>query len=194
MTTGPVVHPAVHYGNSTQAQKEFIRAKIDQSLAACQSCLVDALLERSTHDSGDFADEFSYDNVANFWRYVCPNCGGTVSRELETVELCACCDRLAKNCECDPDDKDIHEEDGHTCDGCDLVYENLDKLDTEAEEIYEWWLIADNWTKDALLEAGECVLETDYGDWWGRTCTGQAIILDPTFWNIFQEGVLLHKE
>ena len=48
----------------------------------------------------------------------------------------------------------------------------------EAEkEIFEWWIVSD-WLLNRLEERGEPILRTDYGDWWGRTCSGQAISLD----------------
>lgn len=44
-------------------------------------------------------------------------------------------------------------------------------------DIYEWWLVSD-WLADHLRRFDEPILDTDYGTWWGRTCTGQAILLD----------------
>jgi hypothetical protein len=54
------------------------------------------------------------------------------------------------------------------------------------KEIYEWWLVSD-WLLDKLEAEGEPVLRTDYGDWWGRTCTGQAIALDSVIQKIAKE-------
>lgn len=53
----------------------------------------------------------------------------------------------------------------------------------EFQEIYEWWAIT-GWLAEQLVSAGEPILKNDYGYWWGRTCTGQAIILDGTFQKI----------
>ena len=47
----------------------------------------------------------------------------------------------------------------------------------EPQEIYEWWIV-DSWLLGKLKEHGEHILCTEYGSWWGRTCTGQAIFLD----------------
>lgn len=45
-------------------------------------------------------------------------------------------------------------------------------------EIYEWWLVS-GWLADQLREHGEHVPEGDcVQDVWGRTCSGQAILLD----------------
>lgn len=58
-------------------------------------------------------------------------------------------------------------------------------------EIYEWWRVSP-WLAEKLDDAGECVLENDYGCWWGRTCTGQSVIMDGTFqtvaWSILGDG------
>jgi len=56
------------------------------------------------------------------------------------------------------------------------------------KETFEWWLCS-SWLCDALRDMGEIVIDNDYGCWWGRSCTGQAIALDATFWEIFQNGL-----
>ena len=56
--------------------------------------------------------------------------------------------------------------------------ENLNDAETdEYQEIFEWWAIS-NWLADKLKEHKEPILDNDYGTWWGRTCTGQAIKMD----------------
>jgi len=60
---------------------------------------------------------------------------------------------------------------------------NLYDSDNEPQEIYEWWLV-NNWLADKLKEQGEPVLFADSHCYWGRTCTGQAIILDSTIQEI----------
>ena len=52
------------------------------------------------------------------------------------------------------------------------------------QDIFEWWAVGE-WMKDQLLEQGEPVLENDYGTWWGRTTTGQAIALDSVIETIY---------
>jgi hypothetical protein len=54
-------------------------------------------------------------------------------------------------------------------------------------EVLEWWLITDDWVHGHLRRVGEAVLDNAYGTWWGRSCSGQAISLDPTFWGIYQQ-------
>lgn len=57
----------------------------------------------------------------------------------------------------------------------DLAQEN--GFEPQPNEIYEWWLVSD-WLAEKLNEFEQPILETDYGIWWGRTTTGQAIKLD----------------
>ena len=47
----------------------------------------------------------------------------------------------------------------------------------DMNEIYEWYLVSD-WFLDRLREINEPVIDNDYGEYWGRCCTGQAICLD----------------
>ena len=50
-------------------------------------------------------------------------------------------------------------------------------------EIYQWFRVS-SWLAGKLQEIGEPVLDNDFGYWWGRTCCGQAIILDGTMQQI----------
>lgn len=45
------------------------------------------------------------------------------------------------------------------------------------QEIFEWWVVSP-WIAKKLLLAGEPVIDNEFGQWWGRTTTGQAIALD----------------
>lgn len=68
----------------------------------------------------------------------------------------------------------------------DIVNYGCKDEDGEEREIMQWYFINDNWTREKLIGLGEPVLDSDFGAWWGRTCHGQAIIQDPTFWNIYK--------
>ena len=56
----------------------------------------------------------------------------------------------------------------------------------EPQEIYEWWLVS-HWMAEKLRERGEPVLQNDFGTWWGRCCTGQAIYMDGVIEHIYDE-------
>mgnify|MGYP003648398895 CR=1 FL=1 len=53
----------------------------------------------------------------------------------------------------------------------------------EPVEIYEWWAVTD-WLAQKLNAINEPVLSNAYGHWWGRTCSGQAMIMDGTLQQI----------
>lgn len=64
----------------------------------------------------------------------------------------------------------------------DFIAEKEDER--EVQEVYQWYLV-DSWLANHLREIGEPVLDTDSNHLWGRTCCGQAIILDGTFQKLY---------
>jgi hypothetical protein len=54
----------------------------------------------------------------------------------------------------------------------------------QTKEIYEWWLVS-NWLCEKLAEEGESVIPHE--NIWGRTTTGQAILLDGVITRIQQK-------
>ena len=46
-------------------------------------------------------------------------------------------------------------------------------------EVLEWWRVS-SWLCARLAEIGEVTIDNGYGHWWGRTCSGQAYIMDGT--------------
>lgn len=50
-------------------------------------------------------------------------------------------------------------------------------IEDEPQDILEWWLVTKRLADD-LEEIGAPVLRTEYGDWWGRTTSGQHPGLD----------------
>lgn len=82
------------------------------------------------------------------------------------------------------------------CYRCKREYHCLDSETGECEtcfednqmpqEIFEWWLISPWFSKRLLLE-GQPILDNDYGVWWGRCTTGQAIILDYVIQRIYED-------
>lgn len=72
----------------------------------------------------------------------------------------------------------------------DFSYEKVSNLFEESEDgesefkgIFEWFAVS-RWLAKKLNDIEEPILENDYGQWWGRTCFGQEIILDGTFQTI----------
>ncbi len=58
---------------------------------------------------------------------------------------------------------------------CELLLENTVCLDNE--DILEWWLVTP-WLARRLQDNGETVIGQYDCNWWGRTCSGQAIYMD----------------
>ncbi len=56
----------------------------------------------------------------------------------------------------------------------------------EPQEIYEWWVVS-YWLTIKLRQHGEPILNNEYGTWWGRCSTGQAILLDGVIEAIYDE-------
>ncbi len=95
---------------------------------------------------------FSWDDVENLYR--------TFDGKLLTPTACESCGQQAE----------YLDNEALTCKKC---FEDS----SQAQEIYEWWLVSD-WLVIMLRKAGEPILNNDYGTWWGRTCSGQAIYMD----------------
>jgi hypothetical protein len=65
------------------------------------------------------------------------------------------------------------------------LYLPEDDTDGETKEIFEWWLVTSELASD-LKVVHEAVLDNDYGQWWGRTCTGQSIAQDGTMYRVIE--------
>ena len=49
--------------------------------------------------------------------------------------------------------------------------------DPQAKDIFEWWVVS-GYLLERLERLSEPILKNEFGEWWGRTCTGQMIALD----------------
>lgn len=76
-----------------------------------------------------------------------------------------------------------------TCLNCGEQYPSCDKcinecpkcktnsIESEAQEIFEWWIVS-SYLYSKLKEHNEPVIEWGNNCYWGRTCSGQSILLD----------------
>ena len=194
----------IYYSNATEAQRDYIRAQINNDLGNNQSALVTELLNRGI-------DGFGWDYVQGMWPsdddihisfsepIENPYGEGQVEVfydiefELDGVVEKICVDSEDLNPKYINSNMSMEEvlEDVLHRRSSDEAYEAIERLKDQVgpAEIFEWYSITSSFVRRALLNQGEAVLQTDYGDWWGRSCTGQAILLDHTFWDIYQEGV-----
>jgi hypothetical protein len=171
---------------------ELARKFISNGLSVCQSALVNELVEQGF-------DGFDYDDIENLYpdpsawgldecREFLQERGGRMPEDdpylMDDAEL----RRELLNIGIDPGEDDtatlraavIANYDDGIIPG-NHYWRNRVRDIAEPAEIFEWWVIADSMVLDDLLAQGECVIDNDYGRWWGRCCTGQANYLDSTF-------------
>lgn len=67
---------------------------------------------------------------------------------------------------------------------CENCYEEIE----EPQEIFEWWLVS-VWLAEKLRTKSEPILGNEYGVWWGRCVSGQAISLDEVIHKIYDEVI-----
>lgn len=164
---------AIHIGEGQYKQGARVKKKDDEleenakrviqnEIYAVQSSLVEKLLK----------DEIiPYDDIQNLYEY--PEKiethsdfrGGSEEQKQEEI------DRLKQIL---VDEPNISEA---SVSEIESEIEGLENLESEPQEIYEWWLVSD-WLKEKLLEQNEPILDSEYGTWWGRTSSGQQIIAD----------------
>ena len=147
----------------------------------CDSYLVGELCEQSVNASKhDVAYQFQIDDITNLYPVIpSPN----DIRDEWDIEQChdflmlhGRLDGAPKRAENQPDYSWEEDFVDYTAGVAEEIAE-----DNEPQEIFEWWRITDTFIASKLEEIGEPILNNDYGTWWGRTCTGQAIICDGTF-------------
>lgn len=106
---------------------------------------------------------FSWDDVINLYR--------RFDGQLLSPKVCYSCKQEA-TC--------LDSETGE----CEICFED----NQESQEVYEWWVVSD-WLELKLKLAGEPILSNEYGSWWGRTCTGQAIYADRIIEQIYDKAM-----
>jgi hypothetical protein len=174
------------YGYS-EAVHELAEAYIKRDILKCDSSLISDLLNYAD-DSGKLGQNFTYDNVSNFYKY-----SGYYINELSAEEQAI----LQKYSITDVEDIDdllmteiSAEEDCFPEADIELLEKiQQDYEERNSQEIFEWWAVTE-WLAQNLIQLGEPVMVNDYGHWWGRTCTGQAITLDGIIQKIAEQYLL----
>jgi len=146
---------------------------VNKHVLTCFSYEMEAVLRAEQY--GDNKTEYplpAYEDIENFYQYVCPNCGsgyqsiGDFGQETKN-----------KN--------EFH------CPSCDGHF--AEEPENEPQEILEWWIV-DEWLYSKLKEHGEAVLEWGNNHYWGRTTSGQAIMLDGVISAICEEQEILQGQ
>lgn len=121
----------------------------------------------------------------------CSDEEGTYEYEPTEVWLCPFCEDEyetedeAKDCSCHYRET-LYKCTGYNCE----KYVLESDADEDVNEAYEWWFVT-NWFADKLREHGEMIID-GWHQVWGRTCTGQAILLDGVIGKIAEEmGILV---
>jgi len=172
----------------------------ERDVLHCDSSLVEDLLKASDELRGDLAKEFCIDNIQNQYKntekWTITECKDYLDEysvdhpdpdpwsmsAADIKELLTSVGIEIKKSHADSSLRDmlIDAIDEKTVDGLEDWQEAARELAMEnPAEIYEWWRVTD-WLGEQLLKIGEPVLDTCYGKWWGRTCTGQQYIMDGT--------------
>lgn len=114
------------------------------------------------------ADILSYDGIDNLYGYSC------INEDCNGEELIG------------------NSENGYQCPncGCTTVAPEEDGMEGTPKEILEYWFVSEYFYRK-LKDKGEAVIDTDYGHIWGRTCSGQAILLDYIIGKIGDEMEIL---
>ena len=149
-----------YYGEDKDIDRA-VETLIQPEVLACQSSLVDALLSTDPMPGADdLLSDFQYELIENI--YPDPS----EWDEEECREWCE--EHIGAQAE-DADLDELRE----------AVRDNA-----EPAEIFEWWLVTE-WAARKLREQGCRILTVGSDTWWGRTCTGQSIALDPTWYDIY---------
>jgi len=113
---------------------------------------------------------FTLDDIENYYSYPEYNGisasfdGGSEDQRNEEIE------RL----------RDLITDNDHKKEMCDTIeseIEELKNLESEPQEIFEWWAVSE-YLYDKLKDMGHCVVDAGSCYVWGRCTTGQAILLD----------------
>lgn len=145
-------------------RQDEVRKFVDREVIYCVSNLIHHMAQKDTNC--ELLEEFPdlFQGAPTYGTYTCPECFHTWDGE-PGVEEC----------------------DDETCKGIIDSDESEEFEPTEFDEIFEHWIVSDHLARK-LGEKGESI-ETDfYGlTIWGRSCTGQAILLDGVINEIYKE-------
>lgn len=176
MTQTPItLEQALRDGNSSVNQR--IKEKF---VSRDVYCSVNSLVEYSLkHGFEDPDAPVSLDSIENYYTYpeyrgkYAKFDGGTKDQRDAEIE------RLKElQSEYDVDEEDVNFTENEKIYNTirDEIAE-LEALESEPQEILEWWAVS-NWLMEKLKDQGEPVVDTGSCAVWGRTTSGQAILLD----------------
>lgn len=166
-----------HYDYNSSKNQAIKDQFVRREIYACISDMAEYLF---SYDGG-YAD---WDEWENLYVTRCPECGEIVDewKEVDETDIV--------HIESD-DTANEYMDYGVKCPHCGAVYE--EEPEPELQEIYEYWIVSPQ-LGEKLRDKGEPVLERIGGWIWGRTCTGQAILLDNVISEICFEMEILEGQ
>jgi len=138
----------------------------EREILHCDSSLVDELVRAAT--SGELPGDlqgFAYDDIENI--YPDPS-------DWDVAECRTYCDDHGIDNTPDADGREESDVDD---------WRSAIRQYAEPAEVLEWWRVT-SWLCEQLRAIGEVVIDNNYGYWWGRTCSGQGLIMDGTLQQI----------
>lgn len=170
------------YRDYNSLKNQEIKQKfVDREIYANVGTMVEFILNCKTNGA-----PFTLDDIENFWQYPeyshrdtgeCFSGGTEEDLEAEKERVNDIISELEDN---DPDDPKIDQYNDYL--------EELDRLETEPAEIFEWYQVS-GWLCEKLKANRQCVIPGL--NIWGRQTTGQAILLDAVICRICEDlGIL----
>lgn len=164
--------------NSTKNQ-EIKRKLVQRDVHANVNSMVDFILSQSY----EHEPPFTWDDIENFYMY--PEYSGKhasvyTGKEEDIQEAI---NSLKEKLD-ETEDEDV-------CAEIEEEIQDLEELETEPQEIYEWWIV-DSMMMEHLARLGEPVIRHE--NLWGRTTTGQAILLDYCISKMAEEMEILEGQ
>lgn len=167
------------FATLTNSQKqELVSCMLNEHPLRLQNTLVEYVLHKSYEDPHA---PFSYDDITNFAVFG-EICIGGLWEQLTEEER----DEKVLELEREQTDLEIDNPKWHEIQEIidDLVDMNFDRC----PEVYQWFSCTD-WLIRELEEKGECTLD---GEFWGRQCCGQSVVLDSVMQTIAFEYACDH--
>jgi hypothetical protein len=147
-------------------------------------CNVNILVEYCLNKSYEDSDSpISLDDIENYYSY--PEYYGTYAKfeggneEQRDAEI----EKL----------EDLMEESGTDVDKIQAEINDLNDLESEPQEVFEWWAVSE-YLYSKLKGKGEVVADAGSCYVWGRTTTGQAILLDGVISEICDDNEILEGQ
>lgn len=175
--------------HNSVTNQDIKRKFVDREVICLFSYPMEACLRAGAYDMDGMPQ---YDEIENAYTYpeyrgkYADFDGGTEDERNEEIE------RLVELRE-ELENTDEYNDVGKEIDQLNIEVMALEELESEPQEIFEWWIVTDH-LYDKLKEKGEPVIEWQNLSIWGRTTTGQAILLDGVISDICEEMEILEGQ